>query len=159
MYDSESDRDEPPKLKVIDRRLFDSEGNLRDGVTAEEGTAGEPGQNAAAEVTRKVEPVASESTAASSLEPAKQLKLGEEALMRFVEEQYIGGLLALGAMPDPQTGQVAEDLELAQVRIEVLAMLQEHAGDGLAPEAKKGLDDVIYQLRMAYLQKSKVTKL
>jgi hypothetical protein len=87
------------------------------------------------------------------------LKLGEEALMRFVEEQYIGGLLALGAMPEPQTGQIVEDLDLAQVRIEVLAMVQERAGAGLPPEAKKGLDDVIYQLRMAYLQKSKVAKL
>ncbi len=159
MHDSESERDEPPKLKVIDRRLFDREGNLREGATTEASTADEPREEAAAEVTPQAQPVARESTSAASVEPAEPLKLGEEALMRFVEEQYLGGLLALGAMPEPQTGQIVEDLDLAQVRIEVLALLQERAGDGLPPEAKKGLDDVIYQLRMAYLQKSKVAKL
>jgi len=166
MYDSESD--EPTKLKVVDRRLFDSEGNLREDVTVEEPAADEvhpapdnaaplakdPAQRGTAEVS-PTDPVPSEGPA----ETEQPLKFGQEALMRFVEEQYIGGLLALGAMPEPQTGQVVEDLDLAQVRIEILALLQERAGDSLPPEAKKGLDDVIYQLRMAYLQKSKVAKL
>ncbi|NKB90043.1 MAG: DUF1844 domain-containing protein [Acidobacteria bacterium] len=87
------------------------------------------------------------------------LQFGEEALMRFIEEQYIGGLLALGAMPEPQTGQIVEDLDLAQVRIEVLGILRDRAETSLSMEARKGIDDVIYQLRMAYLQKRKVVKL
>ena len=173
MHDSESDRDEKPKLKVVDRRLFDSEGNLRDGVEAEEPSAdtAQPSVPAAAGNDAAVEaapaPAASpdarpdtgQPTDPATVDPALPLQLGEEALMRFVEEQYIGGLLALGAMPDPQTGQTVEDLDLAQVRIEVIAMVQERAGDNLPPEARKGLDDVMYQLRMAYLQKSKVAKL
>ena len=71
----------------------------------------------------------------------------------------VGGLLALGAMPEPQSGQMMEDLDLAQVRIEVLGLLQSHLDATLAPEARKGFEDVLYQLRMLYLQKSKVAKL
>jgi len=175
MYDSESDGDAPPKLKVIDRRLFDSEGNLREGVVTEEASTRVADLPAATTPTHDVsvggapEPVAPAATpdapqapaesAPVPVEPPKPLKLGDDAVMRFVEEQYIGGLLALGAMPEPQTGEMVEDLELAQVRIEVLALLQERLGDSLPPAAKKGLDDVMYQLRMAYLQKSKVAKL
>jgi hypothetical protein len=165
MHDSESDDDAPPKLKVTDRRLFDSEGNFRDG--AEEMSANAPDQvlgEASNDDTPPAEappsqPAPAEIPAPAALEAPEQLKLGEEALMRFVEEQYIGGLMALGAMPEPQSGQVTEDLDLAQVRIEMLGLLQERVGDNLPPEAKKGLDDVMYQLRMAYLQKSKVAKL
>ena len=165
MHDSESNDDAPPKLKVTDRRLFDSEGNYRDG--AEEVSADEPDrtpEEASSEDTPTAAappaaPAPAEVPVPAAVEAPEQLKLGEEALMRFVEEQYIGGLMALGAMPEPQSGQVVEDLDLAQVRIEVLGLLQERAGDNLPPEAKKGLDDVMYQLRMAYLQKSKVAKL
>ena len=165
MHDSESDDDAPPKLKVTDRRLFDSEGNFRD--SAEEMSANEPDQvlgEASGDDTPPAEAPPSQPTPAEIPAPAageapEQLKLGEEALMRFVEEQYIGGLMALGAMPEPQSGQVVEDLDLAQVRIEVLGLVQERVADNLPPEAKKGLDDVMYQLRMVYLQKSKIPKL
>jgi len=127
MRDSESDNDERPKLKVTDRRLFDSEGNLREGVVAEEAPAEVENQAAAgpahdaaveappAETTRPAPPDAAAGSAPAPVDPEAPLKLGAEALMRFVEEQYIGGLLALGAMPDPQTGQTVEDLDLAQV--------------------------------------------
>lgn len=174
MQDHESD--EPPKFKVIDRRLFDSEGNIREGVEIEEtptaaaesadptavadpeiGTT--PGDDAPVENSLAASRPPAGDPSPALAEPARPLKFSEEALMRFVEEQYLGGLLALGAMPEPQTGQIVEDLDLAHVRIEVLGMLQERAGDDLPPEAKKGLDDVMYQLRMAYLQKSKVAKL
>jgi len=177
MHDSQSGGDEPPKIKVTDRRLFDSEGNLREGVVTEEPPAeatdvltdaaprhdtpveAAPEQVAPSTAAPHAAPAPTQSSASPSAEPVPPLKLGEEALMRFVEEQYIGGLLALGAMPEPQTGQIVEDLDLAQVRIEILGMLQERAGDHLPAEAKKGLDDVVYQLRMAYLQKRKVAKL
>ncbi len=178
MHDSESDSDEPRTIKVTDRRLFDSDGNFRDGIEVAESssetteTAAEaapphdqPDADAApqpATPERLPDPptAAVEETAPKATDDVAQpMVFGEEALMRFVEEQYIGGLLALGAMPEPQSGQLVEDLDLAQVRIEVLGMLQERAGDSLPPEARKGLDDVVYQLRMAYLQKSKVAKL
>ena len=165
MQDSESGGDTPPKLKVTDRRLFDSEGNFRDAGAETAPPAADPAPDEAA--LDNAPPAAATPSPAAAAEPAapapveaqERLQLGEEALMRFVEEQYIGGLMALGAMPEPQSGQTVEDLDLAQVRIEVLGMLQERAADNLPAEAKKGLDDVMYQLRMAYLQKSKAAKL
>jgi hypothetical protein len=172
MNDTETRNEPAPKIKVTDRRLFDSEGNLRedeppppepvavadieDSSTSDDGAVTEP-------PIAPTEPVAAvaeaETTPATNPEPAPAVKLDEEALMRFIEEQYIGGLMALGAMPDPQSGQTVEDLGLAQVRIEVLGLLRDRAAESLSAEAKKGVDDVIYQLRMAFLQKSKVAQL
>lgn len=178
---SEHEEQPPAKIKVTDRRLFDRDGNFREDVSAESGQSetepateaterpapAEPtGESRAADPAAEFAPapdtttspeVADDGEPDAATEPAAVF--AEEALMRFIEEQYIGGLLALGAMPEPQTGQVMEDLDLAQVRIEVLGLLREHAAASLSLEARKGIDDVIYQLRMAYLQKRKVVKL
>ncbi len=80
-------------------------------------------------------------------------------LAGFVESQYYETLLYLGAIPHPQTGQVVEDLELAQYKIDLLSMLQEKTEGNRSSEESKIFDDVLYQLRMVFLQKRKVTKL
>ena len=48
---------------------------------------------------------------------------------------------------------------MARYKIDLLAMLQEKTEGNRTPEESKLLDDVLYQLRMLYLQKSKVVKL
>jgi len=178
-----------PKIKVTDRRLFDADGNYRgddaaaqpaanvpDAQVAEPGSepttpTGTPPPPAApqppgpaapgggSDVTRQAPRPATGQPAGSAAGADDATEFDDQAVLRFIEEQYIGGLLALGAMPEPQSGQTVEDLDLAQVRIEMLGLMQERFGDSLPAEAKKGLDDVLYQLRMAYLQKRKVAKL
>jgi hypothetical protein len=181
MSDSEAPN-EAPKIKVTDRRLFDADGNFRAEVAE---PANEAGADSSAEAP--TEPAATDAPQPAAATPVQETpseattmpprpapaapreaaptpsaelpKLAEESLLRFIEEQYIGGLLALGAMPEPQSGEMMEDLDLAQVRIEVLGLLQSHLDATLPPEARKGFEDVLYQLRMLYLQKSKVAKL
>lgn len=77
----------------------------------------------------------------------------------FIESQYYEGLLFLGAMRHPATGQVVEDLDMARYKIDVLGMMQDKTEGNRTPEESQLLDDVLYQLRMAYLQKRKVTNL
>lgn len=77
----------------------------------------------------------------------------------FIEGQYYETLLYLGAMRHPATGQVMEDLDMAQYKIDLLSMLQEKTEGNRTPEESKILEDVLYQLRMGYLQKRKVAKL
>lgn len=166
---------ERPKIKVTDRRLFDSDGNLRDETPpppADESTTVPPGEVASAPSREPSEPLEipsdeappeiTEDPGVADDVPANvkpRLKLDDGALLKFIEEQYVGGLLALGAMPEPQSGQTVEDLELARLRVEVLGLLQESTEGGRTDDTNKALQDVLYQLRMAYLQKRKVAKL
>ena len=54
---------------------------------------------------------------------------------------------------------MVEDLDLARLRVEVLTLLQESTEGERTDDTTKALEDVLYQLRMAYLQKRKVAKL
>ena len=54
---------------------------------------------------------------------------------------------------------MVEDLDMARLRVEILALLQESTEGGRTDETSKALEDVLYELRMAYLQKRKVAKL
>lgn len=77
----------------------------------------------------------------------------------FVESQYYETLLFLGAMPHPATGQTVEDLDMARYKIDLLSMIQDKTEGNRTPEESQLLEDVLYQLRMGYLQKRKVPKL
>ncbi len=185
MKDTDAASGEHPTIKVTDRRLFDSEGNLRDQLStptaAEPEPAAVPPDSVAAtpeaiapardtgvsgpetvsenEVASTVEPEEPTPETDSAAESAPKLDLDDQALLKFIEEQYVGGLLALGAMPEPQSGQMVDDLDLARLRIEVLGLLQESTEGARTNETGKALEDVLYQLRMAYLQKRKLAQL
>ena len=77
----------------------------------------------------------------------------------FIEGMYLEAMLYMGAIPDPRSGETIEDTELAKYKIDVLGMLQQKTDGNLTPEEKKQLDEVLYQVRMAYLQKTEEIKL
>ena len=72
---------------------------------------------------------------------------------------YFEAMLHMGAIPDPRSGETIEDTELAKYKIDLLGMLQQKTEGNLTPEEKKKLDEVLYQLRMLYLQKTQAIKL
>ena len=180
MNDTDVPDGQRPKIKVTDRRLFDSHGNLRDEAPSppshtsatEPACAAEPAPagdliesvDASADAApsgapSEVEDVATTDDNDATPKTAPKLNLNDQAMLKFIEEQYVGGLLALGAMPEPQSGQMVEDLDLAHLRVEVLGLLQESTEGSRSDDTSKALEDVLYQLRLAYLQKRKVAKL
>lgn len=58
----------------------------------------------------------------------------------------------LGDVPLPG-GQSAQDLDLARFHIDMLALLKAKTEGNLSAEESAVLDDLVYQLRMRYLQK------
>jgi hypothetical protein len=58
----------------------------------------------------------------------------------------------LGDVPLPG-GQSAQDLDLARFHIDMLALLKAKTQGNLSAEESAVLDDLVYQLRMRYLQK------
>ena len=58
-----------------------------------------------------------------------------------------------GDLPDPVSGQPVEpNVPAAGHLVEVIGMLQEKTAGNLAPEEAKLLDDLLYELRMRFVQ-------
>ena len=58
-----------------------------------------------------------------------------------------------GDIPDPNTGEHQQpDLQSAQQMIELIALLQEKTKGNLTPEEAKLVDDLLYELRIRFVQ-------
>lgn len=58
-----------------------------------------------------------------------------------------------GDIADPNTGERIEpDLAAAQQMIDLIALLQEKTKGNLTPEEAKLVDDLLYELRMRYVE-------
>src|ERR671928_2172564 len=65
-------------------------------------------------------------------------------------------IVHLGEAPDPTTGQKREqpDFTMAQQSIDLLAMLQEKTRGNLTADESRFLDNMLFDLRMLYVQVS-----
>lgn len=61
-------------------------------------------------------------------------------------------LFAMGAIPDPQTGQRMAHLDLARHHIDMLAVLEEKTKGNLSKEESDMLATTVYELRNRYVQ-------
>ena len=58
-----------------------------------------------------------------------------------------------GDLPDPVTGEPVEpNVAAAGLLVEVIAMLQSKTSGNLSPTESKLLDDLLYELRMRFVQ-------
>jgi hypothetical protein len=61
-----------------------------------------------------------------------------------------------GDIPDPATGQPAgQNLQAAQQMIDILSLLEEKTRGNLTAEERQLLDQLLYELRLRYLDASK----
>ncbi len=103
----------------------------------------------------------SENTAKPGSDPTTDQKKQDQHVLpkvtfsTFVLSMASAGLLHLGEVPDPENGQTRENLLLAKHNIDVLSMLQDKLENGLAQDEKSLLADLLYELRMKYVLKSK----
>jgi len=73
----------------------------------------------------------------------------------FVYSLSSSAMVALGEAADPTTGKTEFQPQLAKHTIDVLGMLKDKFDNGLEDDEKKLLCDVVYNLRMSYVNKSK----
>jgi Domain of unknown function (DUF1844) len=69
---------------------------------------------------------------------------------------YTQALLKLGLLGDPDKAEPEVNLEQARRLIDIINLLQERTQGNLLPDEEKFLDACLQQLRMAYLEKSKI---
>ncbi|MBI1749967.1 MAG: DUF1844 domain-containing protein [Acidobacteria bacterium] len=145
-------------FRVIDRRLFTSEGELRPEAIDQEkaektSSAVKPSGNPAAAGAR---PAGSSTVAAPvpdtpavASEPAR-VSPSFQKLIDFLAQNAV---VCLG-VPDPRTGQAFLDLETARELIDMLEALREKTTGNLAPEDDRLLAEVLGQLQLTFLDRS-----
>jgi hypothetical protein len=73
----------------------------------------------------------------------------------FVTTLAIQAAIALGAMPNPATNQIEVHLNQAKLIIDTLAMIKEKTQGNLNPEEDSLIDNMLYDLRMQYVEKTR----
>lgn len=63
-------------------------------------------------------------------------------------------LAHLGEVPDPSTGQIDQNLDLARHTIDLLGMFEEKTKGNLTADEDNLLKNLLFELRMKYVQKA-----
>jgi Domain of unknown function (DUF1844) len=136
------------EFKVVDRRPFTAEGELRKDVAEEQEREArreevkEKAQAKTAAEEKKAEPAAGTAKRSPAFENLIRM-IGSNAAM------------VLGAYADPNTGQPMFDPDAARELIDMLDALREKTKGNLAPEEDTVLMDLLGKLKMTYLEVNK----
>ncbi len=85
----------------------------------------------------------------------KNAQLPQVTFSTFVLSIASTALVHLGEVPEPESGEMKEDLLAAKHNIDMLAMLEEKTANNLDAEEERLLEGVLYELRMKYVIKCK----
>lgn len=130
-------------FKVTDHRAFTAEGDPKESVDSKD-SATEP---------------APSSTRARPDEPPSESSPPPIDFASFLLSLGTNGMIHLGEIPDPATGQKAENLEGARHTIDLLAMLQKKTEGNLTPDESHLFNQLLYELRMKFVTKQKPIQL
>jgi Domain of unknown function (DUF1844) len=149
-------------FKVVDRRLFTEDGELRRDVVEQERRDEEAAQKPATKTSTtpasapsaqgKTGPAPANATAPDAAEEAQPSR-GFQLLVDFLTRNAAA---MLGGVADPRTGQAYLDLEGARELIDMLDALREKTQGNLAQADEDLLIEVIGSLKLTYMEVSKV---
>jgi hypothetical protein len=146
------DHKQEESFRVIDRRPFTAEGDLRkEVVEQEEREAQRESQRQATSHPPAPPTPAADDAAVAPPPPADAPKrsLPFENLVRMLGSN---AAMVLGAYADPRTGQPMIDPDAARELIDMLDALREKTQGNLAPEEDTLLLDLLGKLKMTYLE-------
>jgi hypothetical protein len=145
MADDKKERDD--SIKVNDRRLFDSDGSLREDLPEES-----PEEQVAPAEPEKAVENQTEETGGFERKPLEEPEGVDFTMLLTAMAQP--AYIYLGEVPHPGTGQPEVNLEQARMQIDLLDMLRIKSRGNLTAEEEGLLDRILYQLRMLYVNKS-----
>jgi hypothetical protein len=136
-------------FRVIDRRPFTTDGELRQEIVAE--------QEREQQREAKKEAAAAASTAAQApvgdpKGPPAETPKRSPAFENLIRMLGSNGAMVLGGYTDPRTGQPVIDPEAARELIDMLDAMHEKTKGNLAPEEDSLLLDLLGKLKMTYLE-------
>jgi hypothetical protein len=133
-------KDEPSGFRVVDRRVFSSDGTRREASREAEKTPEghpEPVPAAPAQPEAEVE------------EQAEESAVGFEMLVSYLSTT---AMFQLGLLEGPGGERIPPDMPNAQRTIDLLEVLQEKTRGNLTQREAKLLDDVLYDLRLSFVE-------
>ena len=142
----EGEKGEGKGFKVADRRRFSPEtGAPRDATQAAESPS-EAAEPRAGEVRGEAQ---SQTKKESEESDAQSPEIN---FSTFVISLSTQALMHLGEIADPMTGKVESDFPVAKQMIDVVALLKEKTRGNLDPGEQQLMEDVLYDLRMRYVE-------
>ena len=142
------EKNESSGFKVVDRRSFNTEGSRRE-EEAPKIIRPEPAapveKSARPEI---IEPDTSELTGSDFPEEPS----GFETLVSYLSTTT---MFQLGLLAGPGGERIPADMANAQRTIDLLDVLQEKTQGNLTPKESRLLDDVLYELRMTFVELQK----
>ena len=159
------DNQEEVSFKVADRRKFNSDGSVKDGVILE---------SAKAEEKPAIEPdIADPMPEAYDLDENIETDApleGEShegdipgaddptSFVNFLSTLATNAAAALGAVPHPATGKRSLDLDTGKYWLDILGMLKDKTAGNLHPQESRLLEGLLADLRLQYVQLVRATE-
>jgi hypothetical protein len=168
------DNQEEVTYRVTDKRKFNADGSLREGVELDPPKA-EPPPPAAEDVAAPPEAEAPAPEMPDVESPAQFDDLGEEmgtdedeedipgaedpaSFVNFLSTLATNAAAALGAMPHPATGKRSLDLDTGKYWLDIMAMLRDKTKGNLHPQESRLFDGILGDLRMQYVTLVRATE-
>jgi hypothetical protein len=142
--------EEEKPIRVVDRRMFTPEGELRPGYQTEERAEPAPPPPAAAPPPPAAD-AARESPRPAAGEPPGAAPGEDEGLLEIIRSLGTTGYAALGLVADP-AGAREKDPAVARQMIDWLGVLEQKTRGNLTLEESDLLARVLYELRMAFVE-------
>jgi Domain of unknown function (DUF1844) len=158
-----SDPKHDETFKVVDRRLFTPDGELRKDVAEQQdreneatGAAGTPPPPREVQPAAPAAKTAAPAPSAPAAAPAAaNLPKRSPAFENLVRSLGQNAAMLLGGYTDPGTGQPMLDMDGAREMIDMLDVLREKTIGNLAPEEDTLLLDVLGNLKLAFMEMTK----
>ena len=155
------DNQEEVTFKVADRRKFNSDGSLKEGVTLEPEPPKEKPKAAdatAAPATAKTDEVPTLENESLSDEDEIPGADDPASFVNFLSTLATNAAASLGAVPHPATGKRTLDLDTGKYWLDVLGMLRDKTKGNLHKEENRLLEGLLADLRMQYVQLVRATE-
>jgi len=154
------DKQAPKGLKITDKRIFTSEGEIREEFQNEI----QPQQPQSAQAT----PAPEESQKSAPAPPqqprpaeGRRRPAGEPAenpgtpFANFLQSLIAQTYMFLGMLRDPRAPQPIYEPQAARETIDILSLLREKTAGNLTPEEEDFFDTHLGDLKLAYVQRTK----
>ena len=134
-------------LKIVDKRRFNPNGSPKEEEPETEKSSSElkPGTKESNKV----------STEQQKPKEKARRPLPEISFGAFIISLATSAQVHLGVIPNPTTGQMEKNLDLAKQTIDIMSMLEKKTKGNLDDEENDILAKILYELRMSFVEASK----
>lgn len=165
------DNQEDVQFKVTDRRKFNPDGSVKEGVVLEKQEPKPPPAAAAKPVSLEPDARASESfppadgpedeqAGQDDIDDVDDIPGADDpaSFVNFLSTIATNAAAALGAVPHPATGKRTLDLDSGKYWLDVMSMFKDKTKGNLHPKEDRLLEGILADLRMQYVTVVRATE-